>query len=119
MFLMAAAMAIAGAMCGCALLPFGGACTLEYRYGVNVTLTDSQTGDPIDNAVLTLTEGAYSEVMQTFPTGDYVGAGERAGTYTLTAAAPGFTTQVIENIVVTEDPCHVHPVSLEVALDPL
>jgi hypothetical protein len=56
----------------------------------NATVTNSDTGTAISNAALTLTEGDYQEVMQAFPTGDYVGAGERVGTYTLTATAPGF-----------------------------
>ncbi len=86
---------------------------------MNVTLTDAATGAAIDNATLTLTEGSHAEEMQLIPTGDYVGAGERAGTYTLTATAPGFLSQIINDIVVTADRCHVHGVHLDVALQPL
>ena len=98
--------------------PGGTVCTDLYAYGVSVTVTDAGTGQPVTNATLTLTDGAYTEVMQYIPTGDYVGAGERAGTYTLTAGAPGYQSQTIENIVVTADECHVQGVHRNVALGP-
>jgi hypothetical protein len=105
-------------------LPFAGCpqqgkvCTDLYAYGVNVTVTDAATGQPINNATLTLTEGTYQETMILFPgsPGNYAGAGERAGTYTLTAVAPGYQSQTINNIVVTSDECHVKGVHLDVAL---
>ena len=48
--------------------------------------------------------------------GVYVGAGERAGTYTLTVEAEGFEPVTIEDIVVEADECHVIGVSREVTL---
>ncbi len=117
----AALFAIVGSQLGgCVIngLDLGAPCTNLYAYGVNVTLTNAVTGAPIDNATLTLTEGDYTETMQLVPTGDYVGAGERAGTYTLTASAPGFQPQTINNIVVTADRCHVRGVHLNIALQP-
>ncbi len=110
-----------------AVLPFatctrnsddGQPCTDLYAYGVSVQLTNADTGQPIENATLTLQDGDYTEVMQLIPTGDYVGAGERAGTYTLTVTAPGFQPQTINNIVVTADRCHVRGVHLNIALQP-
>jgi hypothetical protein len=98
--------------------PVQEACTDLYAYGVSATVTNASTGASLSDATLTLTEGSYTEVMQLVPTGDYVGAGERAGTYTLTATAPGFQPQTIDDIVVTADRCHVHGVHLEVALQP-
>jgi len=105
-------------LASCTALPGPIACTALYAYGVSATVTDQQTGVPIDNATLTLTEGTYQEEMQSYQEGEYVGAGERAGTYTLTAMAPGFQSQTIENIVVTADECHVHGVHLDVELSP-
>ncbi len=109
-------------LAGLALLPGGCpspfACTDLFAYGVNVTVTNAATGQPVNNATLTLTEGAYNEVLQLIPTGDYVGAGERAGTYTLTATAPGFQPQTTNDIVVTAGRCHVEGVHLDVALQP-
>ena len=98
----------------------GKVCTDLYAYGVSVDVTDAATGQPIDNATLTLTEGTYQETMILFPgsPGNYAGAGERAGTYTLTAAAPGHQGQTVGNIVVTADECHVKGVHLDVALQP-
>ena len=90
-------------------------CTEIFVYGVNVTVTDAN-GDPITGATLTLTEGTYVETMQELQAGSYAGAGERAGTYTLTVEAAGFVTQTLDNIVVDEDECHVIPVSREVTL---
>jgi len=102
----------------CTWQPSGPPCTALFAYGINATVTNALTGDPINNATLTLTEGSYQEVMQLIPTGDYVGAGERAGSYTLTASAPGLQVQTIDNIVVTADECHVQGVHLDVKLQP-
>lgn len=99
-------------------MPPGIACTALYAYGFTVTLTDATTGAAIDNGTLTLTDGSYQEVMQHFPGSGYVGAGERAGTYTLTASAPGFQSRTVNDIVVTKDECHVRGVHLNVMLQP-
>lgn len=94
------------------------ACTAVYAYGLTVHLKDASTGAKITNATLTLVDGDYSEVMTTFEAGTYIGAGERGGRYTLTAAAPGYETRVIDNILITEDICHVIGISLDVELTP-
>jgi hypothetical protein len=99
-------------------LPGQTVCTTLFAYGVSATVTNAQTGAAITNATLTLTDGNYVETMTVFPTGDYVGAGERDGTYTLTAQAPGSVTKTIENIVVTKDECHVKGVHVDVQLEP-
>jgi hypothetical protein len=83
-----------------------------------VQVTSAQTGEGIGDAVLTLTEGDYSETLSGSGTGSYSGADERPGTYTLTAAAEGFASQTIENIVVESLVCHVNTVTLSVELTP-
>ena len=98
--------------------PGGTVCTDLFAYGVSASVASAASDAPIAQATLTLREGDYSEVMQSFPNGDYVGAGERAGTYTLIAEAPGFETKIIPDIVVTADECHVHGVHEEVRLQP-
>lgn len=117
LFLMSTGLSLSSCI---SLLPRGDrACTLEFRYGVNSSVTDARTGAAITNARLTLTEGTYSEEMTRFPANnDYVGAGERAGTYTLTAEASGYVTKVIPGIVVTADECHVTGVRVDVQLEP-
>ncbi len=105
-------------LAGCTLGgPNGGVvCTDIFVYGVNVTVTDAESGDPVSGATLTLTEGDFSETLIEINAGAYAGAGERAGTYTLTVDASDFVSQTIQSIVVTEDECHVIPVSRDVVL---
>ena len=102
---------------GCALYPNPPVCTEIFVYGLNVTVTDGN-GDPVPGATLTLVEGNFSEVMVEIrpEEGEYVGAGERAGTYTLIVEAEGYDTATIENIVVNADECHVIPVLRETTL---
>lgn len=90
------------------------ACTALYAYGVSAHVTNADIGQPINNATLTLTEGDYSEVMMLIPTGDYVGAGERPGTYTMTIDIPGVGSTVVSDIVVGFDGCHVIGKAFEV-----
>lgn len=96
----------------------GQVCTTLFAYGVSAMVTDNDTGDPIDNAVLTLTQGDYSEVMEAFPPGGYVGAGERAGTYSLTINVPGVAEATVDDIKVTSDGCHVVGVALDIRVSP-
>ena len=99
-------------------LPDPIACTAIFVYGVTATVTDHDTGSPVAGAMLTLTDGAYMEEMESFQNGDFVGAGERPGTYSLTATAPGYQSRTLDDIVVTADACHVHGVHVAVELSP-
>ncbi|UCD27644.1 MAG: carboxypeptidase regulatory-like domain-containing protein [Planctomycetota bacterium] len=96
-------------------------CTMEFVYGVNVTLTDAQTGQGISGAVLTLIDSSGTEIMEEAPnqTGQYYGAGERPGTYALTVQAAGYQETSQQNIVVTSDECHVIPVHLDIQMNPI
>ena len=80
-----------------------------------MTLTDAGE-QPVSGATITLAEGEYVETMVEMSDGSYAGAGERAGTYTLTIEAEGFEPVTIEDIFVDADECHVIPVSREVTL---
>lgn len=102
---------------GCVPVNDGVVCTAVFVYGVNVTVAD-ENGNPVSGATLTLTDGDYTEVMEEFEPGTYVGAGERAGTYSLTVEAEGFESTIIEGIAVDEDECHVIGVTREVTLTP-
>jgi hypothetical protein len=105
-------------LASCRALPGPIACTALYAYGVSATVKDVDTGAAIESAALTLTDGSYQEIMQAFPGGGYVGAGERAGTYTLRAIAAGYQSKSISDIVVTADECHVQGVHVDVSLEP-
>ncbi len=100
---------------GCDVVNDDPVCTDIFAYGVNVTLTDAD-GQPVLRATVTLAEGTYVETMEELSDGNYAGAGERAGTYTLTIEAEGFEPVTIEGIFVDADECHVIPVSREVTL---
>jgi hypothetical protein len=102
---------------GCGLLPGtdGTVCTTAFIYGVNVRVVD-EDGEEITGAELTLEEGDFSETLEEMADGQYVGAGERAGTYTLTVEAEGFETETVEDIVVDENECHVIPVIRTITL---
>lgn len=92
-------------------------CTAVFVFGLSVTVTDDM-GDPVSGATLTLTEGTYTETMAEFQTGQFAGAGERAGTYTLTVEASGFEPVTLNNIQITADECHVIPVNQDVTMTP-
>lgn len=100
----------------CSGLDGGQPCTAIFAYGVNAEVTNAQSGAAISGATLTLRDGTYIEVMQSVTAGDYFGAGERKGTYTLTVSATGFQPVTVENIVVQSDPCHVIPVTVKVPM---
>lgn len=105
------------ALCGCLGFDFpGGACTAEFVYGLNVVVNDGE--DPICDAEVTIEEGDYTETLESFECGSFVGAGERAGTYRITVEAEGYLTEVVEDFVITDDECHVEPRSLDITLDP-
>ena len=98
----------------------GGICTAQFVYGVNVTLTDAETGEAITPASLLL-EGldpCCAEIMQESPPGSgiYVGAGELAGRYRLIITAGGYVQKVIDEVVVEDGGCHVIPIALDVEL---
>ncbi len=98
------------------LAPDGGLiCTGVFVYGVTLTVQDG-AGDPVAGATVTLTSGRFSETMMEQWPGEYVGAGERAGTYSLRIEADGFASETLTDIVVDEDECHVIPVALQVTL---
>jgi len=98
------------------LLPI--ACTLEFRYGLSGTVTDPD-GAAIENVSVTITDGDYEEDAMFLSETEYVGAGEREGTYTITVEAPGYETATLENVVVTGDECHVTGEVRNFVLNPL
>lgn len=98
----------------CAELPWDQVCTTEFAYGLSATVVDADTGDSIDNAVLTLREDDYTEVMDLLPTESYAGAGERPGTYNLTIEVPDVPAKTIYGIEIDAGVCHVQGKSIEI-----
>lgn len=90
-------------------------CTLEYRYGIYGTVTNN-AGEAIPGITVTISSLNYSETASVFNGIQYVGAGEREGTYSITAEAPGYQTRTVSGVVVTGDECHVTPVQTDIVL---
>jgi len=111
---------------GCTLLTDDGhVCTANIVEGLNVAVRDSVTGIAAGRgAFVGAREGAYSELLQflgaVIPTDSltFVGATERAGTYLITVTKAGYLTWVRTGVKVVADECHVHPVTVDVRLQP-
>ncbi|WP_020208187.1 beta-propeller domain-containing protein [Gilvimarinus chinensis] len=100
------------------------ACDTQYVYGLEITVRGSPL-HPIDycEAEVIAVDGDYSEVLS----GDYrnsldacvfYGAGERPGNYDLKVSLSGYESQALENVVVSQDICHVQPQLREFQLSP-
>lgn len=107
---------------GCQPLTSSRNCTLDFRYGLNVTIVDSATGGPPTSAVLIARSGAFVDsVGPGTPMPVTLGgppvlllstAGERPGTYDVTVRAQGYRDWARTGIRVTADECHVEPVAV-------
>ena len=97
------------------------ACTAQFVFGLTVTVRDQSTTLPkAEDATLTLREGAYVEVvMDSWDGTTLVGAGERPGTYAVTVEHPGYEVWTRAGVEITEDECHVIPVSITADLIPV
>lgn len=96
-------------------------CTAEYVYGLSITVVDG-AGERVCDATVVARDGEYEETLESFgPAEDctYVGAGERAGTYEVTASRPGDHDAVESDIVVDDDVCHVSPQARTITLEAL
>jgi hypothetical protein len=101
-------------------------CTDEFRQGIVVTVVDSITGAPPDEAVLLATSSGFVDsVGPATPVQTVVGepptlvlttAGERAGSYSLVVRSQGYSDWQRANVVVTADACHVRTVMLTARL---
>lgn len=90
-------------------------CTLLFAYGLNVRV-EASDGTQICDATVTATEGSYSETLTAGGDCNYLGAGERAGTYRIRAEKSGFNAAVQEDVVVDEDECHVMGENVELTM---
>lgn len=100
--------------------PVDDACTEEFVYGLVITVNDAATGVGLNQVVITAREPNFSEILTATPTaGVYQGAGERAGSYTLTVELDGYQTVVTDVITVDADDCHVIPQTRTFSLEEL
>lgn len=95
-------------------------CTEVFVYGLSVTLKDANTGAIItEDVTISAIDGSYEEtLMRIESSNSFLGAGERAGTYTLTIESPNYQNFTSESITVFADECHVIPEVLEIMLLP-
>ncbi len=96
-------------------------CTELAAAGLNITVVDAVTKQPLCDATVVATEGEHTEtLMVNPPTGDcqYAGAYERAGTYSLDATSPGHLAATLVDVTVTKDECHVIGVMKTISLTP-
>lgn len=81
-------------------------CTDDFRFGLAVTVSGPD-GNPICDATVVALDGTHEETLSASSgTCVYMGAGERAGRYTVTASKPGLNSASIQ-VEVGEEACHV------------
>ncbi|MBB4635284.1 hypothetical protein [Longimicrobium terrae] len=98
---------------------------MQYVYGLTVHVRSAGQAAPAALTVIA-SEGAWADTLKPQEGSDspggsnpasFVGVGERAGTYTVTATAPGHRPASRSGVVITHDGCHVRPVSLTLQLE--
>ena len=93
-------------------------CTAEFVYGVVVDVRDSTSGAPLAGAGAAVREAGYVDSLRAAGGTTLVAAGERAGTYTVAVARPGYRPLTRTGVVVTRDACHVQPQRVPAVLAP-
>lgn len=86
-------------------------CTLEFVYGINITLINADTSDAIiDDVKVVIKDGNYEEIITNIESSTpFFGAGERAGTYIVTITSNKYKTFISDPIIVEANECHVIP----------
>ena len=95
-------------------------CTASLEAAMIVTVTDAQTGTPLE-ATVSVTDGKFQEQLKLqgiTPAGQvmYGGAFERPGVYTVKVSKDGYETSILKDIKVTKDQCHVVTRNIKVTL---
>ena len=97
------------------------ACNLNLVYGLRVAVTDSISGTPLvgPETIVEVRDGSYVDTLMQGTATDYIGAGERPGTYSIKVQRPAYRVWQRGDIRVREDECHVIPVQVNVRLQPI
>jgi hypothetical protein len=103
---------------GCA--PSSLECDDSLKWGLMVTVTAAD-GSRVCDATVTVADGGFSATLEELNARDassceYVGAGERAGTYDVHVASAAGAADV-QGVVVTQGVCHVEGKAVTVTLD--
>ena len=94
-------------------------CNTMAAAGVAVTVTDSMSSDPICDATVTASSGAYEESLGPAGTAcSYVGLWERPGTFAIEVAKTGYKSAT-RSVTVPQGECHVAQQNVAIALSPL
>jgi hypothetical protein len=88
---------------------------MEARSALLVTVLDAQTGARVRGATVRATTGDYAENLAEFD-GQYSGAHERAGTFTVVVSHPDYQQWQRAGITVERDECHVITEAVEARL---
>lgn len=96
------------------------ACTEQFVYGLNITVKDANTSNIIiENITVIAQEGEYEETLMNIDgANNFIGAGERSGSYIIQVTGINYQDFTSEMIVVDADECHVIPEILEILLQP-
>ncbi len=89
-------------------------------FGIGVVVTDATTGSRVCDAVLTASDGTYTETLR--PNGppadcSFYGVG-RAGTYDLRISRAGYVDALERNVIVAQNGCGIRSVDVNVRLAP-
>lgn len=101
-------------------------CTDEFVYGLEVEVENSETGEPVAEALVVATDGAFADSartrLSTRSEDEEVAlaqlAGERPGTCEVTVEKETFLRWTRQDAEVTDGVCHVNTVTLTVRLEP-
>ncbi len=112
-------LAVCCASCGEDRTPV--ACAAYAVAGLGVSVENATTGQPLCDATVTATDGAYSERLQALGGCTYTGAWERPGTYVIEATRQGFPPNRVSGVRVImgggECP-HVEQTRVTISLTP-
>lgn len=96
-------------------------CPLRHEPGVVVKLTDKQTGQPIQDASIVLSNREHSETLvqvQREPEAIYEGVNNATGTFELTVTVDGYKQKSQDGIEVRRADCKTFTQTLSLELDP-